>query len=76
MHRRESELIQVDGLKRGRGRPKFILVEIVKKDISNKEVRESTQWFYIGTVAEMNTWSVLISWGGSILDPNLIRIKI
>jgi hypothetical protein len=43
MHLRESEFIQADGIKRGRGRPKFVLVEIVKKDMSNKEVRESIQ---------------------------------
>ena len=43
MHLCESELIQVDGIKRGRGRTKFVLVEIVKKDMSNKETRESIQ---------------------------------
>jgi len=28
---KKSELIQVEGMKKGRGRPKIILVEIIKK---------------------------------------------
>ena len=30
----KSELIQVKGTKIGRGRPKIILIEVVKKDVS------------------------------------------
>jgi hypothetical protein len=35
---KKSELIQVERTKKGIGRPKIILVEVVKKDISIKEV--------------------------------------
>jgi hypothetical protein len=31
---RKSELIQVEGMKKGRGRPKIALIELVKKDMS------------------------------------------
>ena len=38
---RKSELIQVMGMKKYKGRQKIILVEIVKNDMSIKEVIES-----------------------------------
>ena len=38
---RKSELIQVEGTKKGRGRPKITLVDVVKKDMSIKEVTEA-----------------------------------
>ena len=31
---RKSELIQVEGMKKGRGRSKIALVEVIKKDMS------------------------------------------
>ena len=38
---RQSEMIQVEGTKKkGRGRPIITLVEVVKKNVSIKEVRE------------------------------------
>lgn len=39
---RKSELIKVEGTKKCRGKPKRKLVELVKKDMSNKEVTKST----------------------------------
>ena len=36
---RKSELIQVEVTKKGRGRPKMTLIEVVKKDTSIKEVK-------------------------------------
>ena len=36
---RKSELIQVEVTKKGRGRPKMTLIEVVKKDMSIKEVK-------------------------------------
>jgi hypothetical protein len=36
---RKSDLIQVKGTKKGRGRPKITLVEIVKNDMSSLRVR-------------------------------------
>ena len=46
---RKSELIQVEGTEKSRGRAKIILVELVKKDMLIKEVIESmsldrTEW--------------------------------
>ena len=38
---RNSELIQVEGTKRGRGRQKITLVEVIKKDMSIREIIES-----------------------------------
>ena len=38
----KSELIQVEGTEKSRGRAKIILVELVKKDMLIKEVIEST----------------------------------
>ena len=38
---RKSELIQVEGMKKGRGRPKIILVQVIKKDMTIKEVTKS-----------------------------------
>ena len=38
---RNSELIQVEGTKRGRGRQKITLVEVIKKDMSIRELIES-----------------------------------
>ena len=35
---RKSELIQVEGMKRGIGKPKITLVEVIKEDMSIKEV--------------------------------------
>ena len=35
---RKSELIQVEGMKRDIGRPKITLVEVIKEDMSIKEV--------------------------------------
>ena len=45
----KSELIQVEGMEKSRGRAKIILVELVKKDMLIKEVIESmsldrTEW--------------------------------
>ena len=45
----KSELIQVEGTEKSRGRAKIILVELVKKDMLIKEVIESmsldrTEW--------------------------------
>ena len=37
---RKSEFIQVEGKKKGRGRPKITLVEVLKKGMSIKEVTE------------------------------------
>ena len=37
----KSELIQVEGTKKGRGRPKIKLVEVIKKDMLINEVTES-----------------------------------
>ena len=37
----KSELIQVEGAKKGRGRPKITLIVVEKKDMSFKEVIES-----------------------------------
>ena len=39
---RKSELIQVKGTQRVRGRPKITLVELIKNEISIEKVREST----------------------------------
>lgn len=61
MHQCESELIQVDGIKRGRGRPKFILVEIVKKEMSNKEAIEYTMILYRNNGGNEHIWSIPIS---------------
>ena len=36
-----SELIQVKGTKRGRGRQKITLVEVIKKDMSIRELIEN-----------------------------------
>ena len=46
---KKSELIQVEGREKSRGRAKIILVELVKKDMLIKEVIESmsldrTEW--------------------------------
>lgn len=46
---RKSELIQVEGMKRDIGRPKITLVEVIKKDMSIKDVTEritldKTEW--------------------------------
>jgi hypothetical protein len=38
---RKSELIQVEGTKKGRGRPKITLIEVVKNDMLIKKVTES-----------------------------------
>ena len=38
---RNSELIQVKGTQRVRGRPKITLVELIKNEISIEKVRES-----------------------------------
>ena len=38
---RKSELIQVKGTQRVRGRPKITLVELIKNEISIEKVRES-----------------------------------
>ena len=38
---RKSELIIVEGTKKGRRRPKITLVEVIKNDISIKRVTES-----------------------------------
>ena len=38
---RKSEFIQVEGKKKGRGRPKITLVEVIKKDMPNRKVIES-----------------------------------
>jgi ribosomal protein S24E len=61
MHQCESELIQVDGIKRGTGRPKFILVEIVKKEMSNKEAIEYTMILYRNNGGNEHIWSIPIS---------------
>ena len=37
---RKSEFIQVKGTKKGRGRPKITLVEVIKNDMSIKEVTQ------------------------------------
>jgi hypothetical protein len=76
MHQCESELIQVDGIKRGTGRPKFILVEIVKKEMSNKEAIEYTMILYRNNGGNEHICSIQIILLVSINDPNLIRIKI
>lgn len=39
---RKSELIQVEGKKKGRGRPKIKLVEGIKKDMLINELTELT----------------------------------
>ncbi len=36
-----SELIQVKGMKKDRGRPKITLIEVIKKDMSIKDVTKS-----------------------------------
>jgi hypothetical protein len=38
---RKSKLIQVEWKKKGRGRPKTILVEVVKTDMSIKKITKS-----------------------------------
>ena len=38
---RKSELIQVEGTKKGRGRPKITLIEVVKKDMLIKKITKS-----------------------------------
>ena len=38
---RKSKLIQVKGMKKDRGRPKITLIEVVKKDMSIKDVTKS-----------------------------------
>ena len=38
---RKSELNQVEGTKKGRGRPKITLLAVVKKDVSIKEVTKA-----------------------------------
>ena len=38
---KKSELIQVEVMKKGRGRPKIILVQVIKKDMTIKEVTKS-----------------------------------
>ena len=38
---RKSELIQVEGMKKSKGRPNIIFVKVFKKDISIKEVIET-----------------------------------
>ena len=38
---RKSELIQVKGTQRARGRPKITLVELIKNEISIEKVRKS-----------------------------------
>ena len=35
---RKSELIQVERIKKGRGRPKITLVEVIKKDLITKNM--------------------------------------
>ena len=39
---KKSELIQVNGVKKDKGRPKITLIEVVKKNMLTKEVAEST----------------------------------
>ena len=38
---RKSKLNQVEGTKKGRGRPKITLLAVVKKDVSIKEVTKA-----------------------------------
>ena len=38
---RKSELIQVEGMRKSKGRPNIIFVKVFKKDISIKEVIET-----------------------------------
>ena len=38
---RKSESIHVEGTKKGRGRPKITLVEVIKKDMSTRGVTKS-----------------------------------
>ena len=37
----KSELIQIEEMKKGKGRPKITLVEVAKEEISNKVVTKS-----------------------------------
>ena len=39
---KKSELIQDNGVKKDKGRPKITLIEVVKKNMLTKEVAEST----------------------------------
>jgi len=54
-----GELIQVEEMQRGRGRPKIALVELIKNDMSIKEVTKSMtlhriEWWKRFYVADPN----------------------
>jgi len=38
---KKSELVQVEGIKKGRGRPKLTLVEVIKRDLSIKKITKN-----------------------------------
>ena len=57
---KKSQLIQVQETKKGRGRIKITLVEVVTKDLSIKVVKESMVWIRQNGGKE-NMWLTLIS---------------
>ena len=65
----KSELIQVEGIQKGRGMPKIIVVKIVIKDMSIKEVIESMN------LDRIKCWKRLYCCG-SIADTNNLEERL
>ena len=66
---RKSELIQVEGMKKGRGRSKIALVEVIKKDMSIWKVREIMTLDRIGWRKRIHVAASNLIRRGSIADP-------
>ena len=71
----KSELVQVEGMNKGRERPNITIVEVVKNDMSIKKVIESmtldrTKWH-----KRTRGWPWLGCWG-SIAEPKALGLRL